>query len=179
MNLADKVLNNYTWLIPAIIKLHDRIEITRRDLCELLGISQDLARAIIWMLIRLKLVEKTTETGKYKVKSSLKEISSIFLKLLVGERKYNNTIRIVLFKDNFYYIIVVRKRRIISRKVDREIVEKIEELLRERKMSIKEISKEIPVAISKICDALRVLEVRGVLKKFKDKVTGKTLYLIN
>jgi len=178
MNLLDKLVENYTWLIPAILSLRDRQTVSRKELAELLEISQDLARAILWTLSKLGLLEKSTEPGRYVVKSILREVAENISKNVVGVKRYDKTLRIVLLRGDTYYMIVVRRKRIISRKVERDLVEKIQELLKSRRMSIKEISDEISESTVKICDALRVLEVMGLLKRLRDANTGRVVYLI-
>ncbi len=171
-------MRRYCWLVPAIIELNAKQQVTRKELAQILEVSQKLARTILWMLSRLGLVEKSPRTGEYLVSNSLREIAKTLRTSLVGIRRYRNTTRMVLEHEDMYYIVVIRRNRIISRRVSKEIVNKVEELLRRKSMSIDEISRTVSASIREICDSLRVLEIRGVLKRVKDGGSGKSIYLV-
>ncbi len=159
------LITRYTWLTPAVLELAEKDLVQRREFTRILGIEigKDLARSILWTLSKLGLVEKIDE-GIYKVTDLLKIRASQLRQHVVNMHKH----RLLLRFGNLYYVVTIRREKITVRKVEVDVVNKIEDLLRNSEKTIKEIVDSTGLKTDKVTTALRVLELYNKIEKVID-----------
>ncbi len=164
------IVTKYSWILPIIVELGDK-PFTRDDLANRLNICKSFSKTIIWIMKKLNILQQIDD--KYVIDSDIvKHVNSRFI--CKRDRRY-------VFQESCNIILVrVLKDRILTKKVNIELVNKVEELLRNSKyeLSLGDISKMLKERPDRVAIVLRILETCNKLIVLRD-FSGKRLYRIS
>lgn len=167
MKLADnervskvgELLYERPWTLPIVITmLVENRYLSAREIAEVWGTRTSIVKRGLWWLTKYGLVERlTNEVTKYKLKD---EILLSFKKLL--RERWTRDNKLVIRRGSIYFVITVRKKRILARAVTEDVVEKVKEALatcKEKKLS--NIVQATGLSPKLVSVALKVLSVKG------------------
>lgn len=154
-----ELLYEKPWILPFIITmLTENRYFTAKEIAEAWGTRTSIVKRGLWWLIKYGLAEKLIrEVTKYKLKEGV--IPS--LEELLREYWVSGN-RLVIKRGRIYFVITVRKRKVLVRNVDEDTVKKVKEAFttyKEEGLSV--IAQTIGLHPKIISTALKVLKVKG------------------
>lgn len=132
--------------------------LSAKEIAKAWGVRTSIVKRGLWWLTKYGLAEKlTNEITKYRLK---REIISSFKELL--RERWIRDNRLVIKRGSIYFVLTIRKRKILTRVITENVVETVKKALTAYKdKELAAIAQATGLSPKLVSIALKVLRVKG------------------
>ncbi len=152
----NKLLTKAPWTIIPLIKLKELGgDASASEIAGELGVRSQLVKRAMWWLRKYGFVEENVnvEPKRFKLKN---EAYKAVEKLLINRWVKGNTT--VILRGKVFYIFIVRERKIIVKTISKDIIDYARKVSSERKLeNVKDVTEALKIPLNLASIVLRVL----------------------